>query len=281
MILACASRRIVPRVTASSPARASPPPIRANSSRPSRSARTPGSEADRLAASRPRPPRRGRAGGARSPSSCGARRSPRRPPRTAPRMPRRPSAAEGRAGPAPRSTFGRRPEHVGRHPAQHAGASARYATRTLTAPYASSPGPATSRSPTSRCTITTYRSIGAVSNWSSSERDRDVVREVRDHRPCVRRRARWPSRCASRRRRRSARSGRSRRPRRALEQTRGPLDREDLGPGLGERDRQGPEPGAHLHDAVAVADAGVRHDRAGEVGVGEEVLAPILVGRIP
>ena len=47
-------------------------------------------------------------------------------------------------------------------------ASARYATRTLTAPYASSPGPVTSRSPTSRCTITTYRSIGAVSNWSSS-----------------------------------------------------------------------------------------------------------------
>ena len=52
------------------------------------------------------------------------------------------------------------------------------------------------------------------------------------------------------------------------------LDREDPGPGLGERDRQRPEAGAHLDDPIALPNAGIGHDRAGEVRVGEEVLAP-------
>ena len=47
-------------------------------------------------------------------------------------------------------------------------------------------------------------------------------------------------------------------------------------PGLGERDRQGPETRADLDDAIAFTDAGIGHDRAGEVRVGEEVLAPDL-----
>ncbi len=52
------------------------------------------------------------------------------------------------------------------------------------------------------------------------------------------------------------------------------LDREDPGSRLGERDRQGPETGADLDDPIAFPNAGIGHDRPGEVRVGEEVLAP-------
>jgi hypothetical protein len=52
------------------------------------------------------------------------------------------------------------------------------------------------------------------------------------------------------------------------------LDREDPGPGLSERDRQRPETGADLDDPIALTNVGIGHDRAGEVRVGEEVLAP-------
>jgi hypothetical protein len=52
------------------------------------------------------------------------------------------------------------------------------------------------------------------------------------------------------------------------------LDREDPGARLGERDRQRPETGADLEDPIALPNAGIGHDRAGEVRVGEEVLAP-------
>ena len=62
-----------------------------------------------------------------------------------------------RAGPAARRpsrpTDGARTPRAGRDGAVDA--VARYATRRLTAPYASSPGRAASRSPTSRCSITT------------------------------------------------------------------------------------------------------------------------------
>jgi hypothetical protein len=59
------------------------------------------------------------------------------------------------------------------------------------------------------------------------------------------------------------------------------LDRQDPGSRLGERDRQGSETGADLEDPIAFANAGIGHDRAGEVRVGEEVLAPDLGGPDP
>jgi hypothetical protein len=52
------------------------------------------------------------------------------------------------------------------------------------------------------------------------------------------------------------------------------LDREDPGSRPGERDREGPETGADLDDPIAFPNAGIGHDRAGEVRVGEEVLSP-------
>jgi len=52
------------------------------------------------------------------------------------------------------------------------------------------------------------------------------------------------------------------------------LDREDTGSRLGKRDRKGPETGADLDDPIALPNAGIGHDRPGEVRVGEEVLAP-------
>ena len=58
---------------------------------------------------------------------------------------------------------------VGAPRARIVDARARYATRTLTAPYASSPGRAASRSPTSRCIITTDRTtFGTRANTSST-----------------------------------------------------------------------------------------------------------------
>jgi hypothetical protein len=56
------------------------------------------------------------------------------------------------------------------------------------------------------------------------------------------------------------------------------LDREHARPRAGERDRERPQAGTDLEDAVAGADARVRDDRAGEVRVGEEMLAEPLRG---
>jgi hypothetical protein len=52
------------------------------------------------------------------------------------------------------------------------------------------------------------------------------------------------------------------------------LDREDPRARLRERERQGPQTGADLDDPITFPNAGIGHDRAGEVRVGEEVLAP-------
>jgi hypothetical protein len=51
------------------------------------------------------------------------------------------------------------------------------------------------------------------------------------------------------------------------------LNGEHAGAGRRERHREGPEPGADLDDVVGRPDLGVGRDRAGEVGVDQEVLA--------
>jgi hypothetical protein len=59
------------------------------------------------------------------------------------------------------------------------------------------------------------------------------------------------------------------------------LDRHHLASGLGEGDGEGAESGTHLHDPVPRADTGVGDDRAGQVGVDQEVLPERLRGPDP
>ena len=61
-----------------------------------------------------------------------------------------------------------------------------------------------------------------------------------------------------------------------MDEARVGFDREDVTARLGERDGERSEAAPDLQDAVAGTDAGVRDDRAREVGVGEEVLAERL-----
>ena len=220
MILAFASRRIVPGGHGVQPRSSIAPAIRANSSRPSRSARTPGSRSiDRrisAASAASRPSRR--SGVRHRLAALGEALVDHREQGSGIHDDRR------RPGVEPdqhRVDLRARPEHVGRHPARARGRppgtrperSPRRTPPRPDPPRAGPPPPAapsrrtgrSARSPTGRAAAGPRRCTGG-SRPSTS----------------VRRRARWPSRCASRRRRRSARSGRSRRPRRALWTTRGP-----------------------------------------------------------
>ena len=162
-------------------------------------------------------------------------------------------------------------------------AVAQYATFTLTAPYGrrARARRRTAR-PTSRCTITSIRSIaGTSSSRSHDERRGDVVRQVGDEHPAVA-------------------AGEQRRPSRARiasasttvtfgavgddlaqhgDEAAVDLDGGDVGAGLGERQRQRAEAGADLDDVVAGADAGEVGDAAHGVGVGDEVLPEVAPRR--
>ncbi len=250
------------------------PAIRANSSRPSRSARTPGSRSI---------DRRISAGVRSVPTEPAERVRHRLAPLGEPLVDHREQrhrvdVDRRRPGVEPdqhRVDLRARPEHVGRHPAEHAGVrpvrdpNAHRAVRLLTR---------TRDEPVPHLPLHHHdvpvdrRGLQLV----EQQRHGDVVGQVRDHRPAS-----------------GAERGGPVGPHRVGdvdphvrvgaddlgERSRQPavdLDREDLGPGLGERDGQGPEPGPDLHDAVPVLDPGVRHDGPSEVGVGEEVLAPDL-----
>jgi hypothetical protein len=56
------------------------------------------------------------------------------------------------------------------------------------------------------------------------------------------------------------------------------LDREDVGAGRRQGDGERAEPGADLDDPVTGPDAGVRDDRARQVGIDQEVLTQRLGG---
>ena len=180
-----------------------------------------------------------------------------------------------------------RPEHVGRYPATRSSASARYATRTLTAPYASSPGRAASRSPTSRCTITTvpHRSSAACSSIvEHAAAPRRCTAGSTDHPPASGARARSPSPSviASATDDPDARVGRRRPRSSAGSNARSNSIARTSAPVAASATVRDPRPGPDLDHAVPGADPGVGHDRAREVRVGQEVLAEgSWSGRIP
>ena len=153
-----------------------------------------------------------------------------------------------------------RPEHRGRHPPGDDRLGVVGDPDAHRAVVLVARRPAASRSPTSRCTITSSRcDRGRGRQDLHHHRHGDVVRKVGAQGPrdrlAERRRA---SRASSRRRGGSGRSRPCRRPRcsagikRAVE-----LDREHLGPGRRQRHRERAQAGADLHDPIARADAGL------------------------
>ena len=157
------------------------------------------------------------------------------------------------------STFGRGTNTLaGTRPTMRA--VAQYATFTLTAPYAAVRGAAHRRSATSRCTITSIRSIcGTPSSRSATSGVATLYGRLATSAQPRRRRAASPSRGATRRPRRCSRPVPATTSCEHADEAAVDLDRGDRRARLGERQRQRAEPGADLDDMVT----GDRRRRAG------------------
>ena len=174
-------------------------------------------------------------------------------------------------------------EHAGRHEPGDAGRRPVRDLHADRAVRAACRGAAQNRSPTSRCTITSIRSIcGTPSSRSQTSGVATLYGRLATSAqpPCAAEQL-GPVEPPSRRPRRRARSVPLERPRAARGTTpRSTSTAVTVGPGLGQRQRQRAEPGADLDHPVAGPDLGEPGDAAHGVRVGDEVL-PEVASRAP